>query len=231
MDALRDKVFIFDFDGTIVDSMDEFADIAARVMPKYFPVDSKAARRMYLETSGIPFFEQLEQLFPNNEANGKAADEFERTKLESYYKKSAFGDVPDTIDHLRSCGARAIVSSNNFQELVDRLTERLGLEFDMVLGFRPNFSKGRDHFSFISNEMGVARDDMVFVGDSIKDGERAEDFGIRFIAKEGTFQGYEFKDRFPNADVIATLADLKAVFTRDPNAASGAKRSMDKKKR
>ena len=74
------KVVVFDFDGTVVDSMDSFADIAADVMPRYYSISGEEAKRLYLETSGIPFFQQLEQLFPNNENNDKAAHDFEETK-------------------------------------------------------------------------------------------------------------------------------------------------------
>lgn len=206
------KTIVFDFDGTIVDSMEAFADIAAKVMPKRHCVDEDTARKLYMETSGIPFFQQLEQIFPNDDANRETAEEFERIKLESYFDKPAFEDAPDVVRHLRSLGIKAVVSSNNFQELVDRLTDKLGIEFDMVLGYKPGFAKGSDHFSHIEKELGVKRDDMIFVGDSIKDGERAKGFGIEFIAKEGIFPGEEFKNKFPGARVISNLTELKEIF-------------------
>jgi len=205
-------VVIFDFDGTIVDSMEAFADIAAEVMPKHYPVDGETARKLYLETSGIPFFQQLEQIFPKDRSNRPASEEFERVKLESYLEKPAFRDAPDTIKHLRSLGVKTVVSSNNFQELVDRLTERLGIDFDMVLGYKPGFAKGEDHFSHIEEKLGISRNDMTFVGDSIKDGERANGSGVSFIAKEGIFPGKEFKEKFPDAKVISNLEELKKIF-------------------
>jgi phosphoglycolate phosphatase len=208
MMPLKDKVYIFDFDGTIVDSMEEFADIASRVMPKYFPIAAEDARRAYLETSGIPFFQQLEQLFPGNDANARAADEFERTKLETYLEKKPFEDAGKTIQELRSKGAKAVVSSNNFQNLVDELTEKLGIEFDMVLGFKPGFAKGKDHFAHIERLLGAKRADMTFVGDSLRDGERAADYGIRFVAKEGIFPSEDFLKNFPDAKVISNLSEL-----------------------
>jgi phosphoglycolate phosphatase len=205
--------YIFDFDGTIVDSMEEFADIAAMVMPKYYPVGTKKARRLYMETSGIPFFEQLHQLFPKNPANDAAASEFERIKLESYYDKKAFDDVPETMAFLKSKGIRTVVSSNNFQGLVDTLVARLGIEFDLVLGFRPGFAKGRDHFAFIERKFAAHRDSMVFVGDSLKDGERAKGFGIRFIGKAGIFTESEFLSAFPGIAVIRNLSELRGMET------------------
>lgn len=212
MTKRRKKVLVFDFDGTIVNSMEAFADVAEEVMPKYFPIDRETARRRYLETSGLPFFQQLEVIFPGNPSNKNAAEEFEKKKLENYFEKPLYEDAAETLMHLRQKGIKVVVSSNNFQELVDRFVGQTGITFDMVLGFRPNFAKGRDHFAHIMREMDCSQDELTFVGDSIKDGERASDFGIDFIGKEGIFGHGEFKRHFPKADVIKNLSDLKRKF-------------------
>ncbi len=206
------KVVMFDFDGTIVDSMSAFADIASEVMPKYYSVTKNDARRMYIETSGVPFFQQLEQLFPNNPQNSAAADEFEKTKLKDYLEKGAFEDVASTIDTLRRNGITTVVSSNNFQELVDAHVEKIGIKFDIVLGFKPNFAKGKDHFDHIEQKLGTNPDEIIFVGDSIKDGERALSCGVNFIGKEGTFPAERFKKTFPEAGVISSISELVDIL-------------------
>lgn len=205
------KVFVFDFDGTIVDSMSAFADIAAAVMPRRLPINSTAARRLYLETSGIPFFQQLEVLFPGDPANKDTAEEFEKAKLEGYFREPLFDDAKDTIDHLRYSGIRTVVSSNNFQNLVDQYLEKNHIQFDMVLGFKENFSKGTDHFKHIEKMWNVDKNSVTYVGDSIKDGERATEYGISFIGKEGTFTRNDFLNSFPNAKVITNLSELKMI--------------------
>lgn len=210
--AGKKKVVVFDFDGTIVDSMGAFAEIAGQVMPRHFPVDIDAAKRLYLETSGVPFFEQLEIIFPGNPANTIASKEFEETKLKGYFREPLFGDAEETIRHLKKNGLKVIVSSNNFQHLVDRYVGETGIKFDMVLGFKDGFSKGEDHFAHIEKCLGVKREEMVFVGDSLKDGERAHSSGIGFIGKEGIFSKMDFKNKFPGVKVISGLSDLKKIF-------------------
>lgn len=209
---MKKKAFIFDFDGTLVDSMQNFADIAARAMSKRLKIDQNTARRLYIETSGLPFHEQLEVLFPGNLANKETAAEFEKAKLEGYFDEPLFDDAKETIAHLRHLGAKAIVSSNNFQHLVERYVGNTGVSFDMVLGFKDGFSKGRDHFAHVEKSFGIVRQEMAFVGDSIKDGERAKEFGIEFIAKEGTFTKKEFMDAFPGTRVIKNLSELKEII-------------------
>ena len=207
----RPAAFVFDFDGTIVDSMSAFADIAAHVMPRRLPIDAATARRRYLETSGIPFFQQLELLFPNHAANAATAEEFEATKLAGYFDEPLFDDAAETIRHLRERGVKVAVSSNNFQELVDRFVEKAGIAFDLVCGFREGFAKGEDHFAYIERRFGLPRGQIAFVGDSLKDGDRAAASGVAFIGKTGIFTRGQFAERFPEARVIERLSELKGI--------------------
>lgn len=207
-----DTAIVFDFDGTIVDSMNTFADIASKVMPKRLNIDPVTARQKYFETSGLPFFQQLEVIFPGDPANKETAEEYERLKLEGYFEEPLFDDAEETVCSLRASGLKVAVSSNNFQHLVDRFVDRRGIAFDMVLGFKDGFAKGADHFRHIETELNIPREKIVFVGDSIKDGERAHQYGVGFIAKEGIFTREQFESRFPEAPVISNLSELKGMF-------------------
>ncbi len=207
------RAILFDFDGTLVDSMETFADIAAEVMPRHLPIERARAREQYRATSGLPFFQQLELLFPGNAANAAAAEDFEREKLVGYYERPLFADAVDTLATLRERGIAVGVSSNNFQELVDRFVARAGLPLDFVLGFRPGFAKGAAHFAHIVETLGCARDALLFVGVSLHDGEKAGDAGIDFVGRTGTFTRADFAEHFPETPVIATLAELPALLS------------------
>lgn len=203
---------IFDFDGTLVDSMEAFADIAAGAMERHLGIDAATGRRRYLETSGIPFFQQLELIAPGNPKNAAASEEFERLKLENYFNEPLYHDTAETLRHLRAQGVKVVVSSNNFQHLVDQFVEHKGIAFDLVLGFQEGFDKGEAHFRQVEKTLGIPRERMAFVGDSLKDGERATASGVAFIGKEGTFSRREFRAEFPKARVIQNLGELKALF-------------------
>lgn len=208
----KKNIVIFDFDGTLVDSMSAFADLAAHVMPRHYAIDGLTARRLYLESSGRPFREQLEQVFPAHPANATAAEEFEREKQRTYFNEPLFTDAKETIATLRARGFKVVVSSNNVQQLVDQYIARAGIEVDWSLGWRPAFPKGEAHFSAIEKKFGVARAAMTFVGDSLHDGERASAAGVDFVAKAGTFAPTEFRQHFPRAPVIHGLTELPPLF-------------------
>jgi phosphoglycolate phosphatase len=210
MTGLRNEkaVCAFDFDGTLVDSMGAFADVAAALIARERGVERDRARRMYLDTSGLPFFQQLEVLFPADPRNGALSERFEQEKLAGYFSRGYFLDVAATVLALRQAGLRVAVCSNNTQENVQRFVAQHGVLFDHVLGYRPGLSKGPEQFEHLRAREGLSREQMVFVGDSLKDGEKTTDYGIEFVAKTGTFTAEKFRERFPQAPIITHLNEL-----------------------
>ncbi|MBI4126363.1 MAG: HAD family hydrolase, partial [Deltaproteobacteria bacterium] len=166
----------------------------------------------YIESSGRPFCDQLEVLFPEHQANTRAALEFEDQKKRTYFHSPLFTGTSQALVWLHQRRLKSVVSSNNSQALVDAYVEQASIAFDLVLGWRPNFSKGEDHFRCIEQTFDVDRSDMVFVGDSLHDGDRALAAGIDFIAKVGTFTPEAFRDRLPGTQVITNLLELQALI-------------------
>ena len=74
------RAVVLDLDGTLVDTMQTFADVASDVMASAFGISRAWGRARYLQTSGIPFFQQLEIIMPGNSANQRVAQRFERFK-------------------------------------------------------------------------------------------------------------------------------------------------------
>jgi phosphoglycolate phosphatase-like HAD superfamily hydrolase len=206
----RTRAYLFDFDGTLVDTMSGFADIAAEVINRYNPEISLAeARKRYLETSGNPFFQQLEIITPGDKRNPEKAKIFEDTKIDGFFRSSFTDDVRYTINTLREEGHIAGVASNNFQELIDRFILNEKLEFDIVLGFRQGFEKGKAHFDFVRDKFNLEKSDLTFVGDSLKDAEKAFTYGINFVGICGTFKRDDFL-KYRND--IVTIESIKELL-------------------
>ena len=212
---MKAKAYLFDFDGTLVDTMGGFADIAGRVIHDHHPeLSFYEARKRYLDTSGVPFFQQLEILFPGGADNIRMAEIFEETKKTGFFSRKFHEDVVFTVNSLRSQGIIVGVCSNNFQDLIDRFIEREGLSFDVVLGFRNGFEKGKAHFEYVMNTFNLAKEEMVFVGDSLKDAEKARLNAMRFVALCGTFSADDFRKQDPDTVTISNIRELLSLQER-----------------
>jgi phosphoglycolate phosphatase-like HAD superfamily hydrolase len=82
------------------------------------------------------------------------------------------------------------------------------LKVDLLMGYRPGFQKGRDHFLHAAATYDVGIDRLVFVGDSRKDVEKALDSGVRFIARLGLLDREQFGRLFPGVPVVNSLDEV-----------------------
>ena len=213
--CMKTRALLFDFDGTLVDTMEGFADIAGEVIHQFHPeISFEEARRRYLETSGVPFFQQLEIILPGDPTNSKKAAIFEETKKEGFFRSTFSEEVRFVITQLRERGILVGVSSNNFQYLIEQFIEREGLQFDIVLGFKDGFEKGEHHFEYVLHHFQLKKDELTFVGDSLKDAEKAISNGIAFIGLCGTFTKEQFLDKYPTIITINSLQELLEICER-----------------
>ncbi len=204
------KGYLFDFDGTLVDTMEGFADIAGEVMNRNFPEMSfDEARRRYLETSGVPFHQQLEIIFPNASENVAMASEFEDRKKEGFFRAKFENDVKIGIDGLRKRGDLAGISSNNFQDLIEQFVKKEDLSFDIIMGYvNEEFQKGKDHFDYFLEKYKMDRSDLTFVGDSMKDAEKALNNNLKFIGVTGFFKKEDFQKVIKDAKVVDSVKEI-----------------------
>jgi len=186
------RLVIFDLDGTLIDTMGSFADLAGCLIRDHYGWRFEIGRKRYLETSGVPFFQQLQTLFPNDTRNSKVANLFESLKISDFVRETISEKTRETLLALRDKEIRTAISSNNFYDLVKDFVWREDVPIDLALGFRQNFAKGQEHFDYISEYFSIPFGRMLFVGDSLTDAKRSEERNIRFVAKIGTFTEMEF---------------------------------------
>ncbi len=205
------KIVVFDFDGTIVDSMPRLADIASQLINRYYGLSLEISRDLYILTSGLPFVEQMEYIFPGKKENSEIVEEFERKKEEEVMNEPLFPDTKEVLESLASQGHKVVISSSNFQHILEDYIRAKGLAPDLVLGHKEGFSKGKDHFDYIRRCFHAETEDLIFVGDSLRDFRKARDNGIRFIGRIGTFTVNDFK-RAGTHEVIHDLRELTEVL-------------------
>ncbi|MFW9914224.1 MAG: HAD family hydrolase [Candidatus Thorarchaeota archaeon] len=204
------KAIVFDFDGTIADTMPVLERIAVELLQKNYGISKEFARLGYITTTGLPFCQQMELLYPKNPLNQGVIDIFEKKKLESIFEQPLFEDTIDVLDNLRERGYITVISSSTIQSIIEEYCKREGIaeRLDLILGFAPGFEKGKAHFTRTCEVFDLKPSNILFVGDSLKDAERALEGQVAFIGRVGMFASEDFAKIIPDCQIVFKLKEL-----------------------
>jgi phosphoglycolate phosphatase-like HAD superfamily hydrolase len=206
------KALLCDLDGTLIDTMPTLADLAAEVMSEAYAMPRSLAREMYVATCGLPFFQQLEAICPQDARNPAVSARFEAAKPALCRSVRMPADTRRALITLQGRGVRIVVSSNNGKENVDAFAGSSGFAFDLVLGFGDGLAKGASHIARAEETFQIGRGEMMFIGDSLHDGDIATATGIPFVGLAGTFSKERFALKFPHLPVVSRFAELVDLF-------------------
>lgn len=205
------RVCVFDFDGTLVDSMPAFAELAAELLRAY-GLTREEGRRRYLDTSGWPFRTQMEALFPGHPANAATVAAFEARKQAGLFARPFFPEVPEVVARLGACGIKAVIASNNAESTLHRFAADKGVPFDAVLGFTAGLKDREAHISDVMRSEGITPAEVLFVGDTLNDAALAHARDIDFVARLGTFSEADFRARAEPVFLIHNLLELPPLL-------------------
>jgi phosphoglycolate phosphatase-like HAD superfamily hydrolase len=206
------RILLCDLDGTLIDTMPILADLAATVITETYGMPRSLARELYLATCGLPFFQQLEAICPGDARNAAASTRFEAAKPALCRSAHMPNDTRRALITLQGRGVRIVVSSNNGTQNVEWFAADSGFAFDLALGFGGGLAKGGPHIIRAEEVFRARRAEMVFVGDSLHDGDIAAREGVAFIGVAGTFSRDRFSLRFPGLPIVTRFADLVDLF-------------------
>ncbi|MBI2343214.1 MAG: HAD family hydrolase [Deltaproteobacteria bacterium] len=202
------RTWIFDFDGTLMDTMGALSQHAARILSALYDVPHPEALERYRTTTGLPFSLQVAQQFPDHPRNETAIAAFEAIKEHYVTWSRPFPEVPATLTALRGRGDFVAISSNNFQHIVEKAVQAFALPVDLVCGWTGTHLKGPAHFSRVLAASGSTAEAACFVGDSLNDARIATAAALPFVGRAGTFAASEFLTHFPSVTVIHSLKEL-----------------------
>ena len=211
--AAGPALLVFDLDGTLVPTMEDYADKAASLMEDAFGTPWAQARSNYFATSGLPFEKQLRQLYPGRDDTDRVADRFEQWK-DGYLQEIEL--PPESAAILRQWreeGRLIAISSNNLEVYVTRMAAEWPV--DCALGYRPHddYGKGEAHFATLEERFALPRGRFLFVGDSPNDARIAARCGVAFRALlTDAFTVADFLAVDPEAITIRSLASLDATI-------------------
>ena len=207
------RVICFDFDGTIASTMPFLTDLAVDVLTKHCRLRPEDARNKYIHTTGLPFAEQVTCICGSRGTAIQAAvAEFEDRKKADYFRFVPETGARQTINSLKKKGYTVAISSSTQEQLIQNYLVRFDLSPDLVMGLRPDFRKGHDHFGHIQQKYQIESSSICYVADSINDYRIATALGVNFIAKRGLFDHAAFQALDADVVVIADLKELLAIF-------------------
>jgi len=211
------RVLVFDLDGTLVPTMDDYADCAAHLMKRYFGTPFARARRDYFRTSGLPFEQQLRQLYPAHDDTDAVARLFEAWKDDYLRNIDLSPATAELLAKWQWKGFRIAISSNNLETYVERLAQEWPV--DIALGYRPGnsdmppFAKGEAHFRFLEQRFGHERTTFLFTGDSPNDARIAQAAHVPFRALlTDHFTAQDFDGVVPGTLTVQRISEIVPAF-------------------
>ncbi|MCX9013739.1 MAG: HAD family hydrolase [Candidatus Methanoperedens sp.] len=202
---------IFDFDGTVADTMTFLTGLAVGLISEKYNLLEAEAKSKYLATTGIDFAGQLDIIFPGNPKNTEVAGAFEKRKREEVYDYPVFPEVIPTLDFLREKGIKTFICSSTKQEIITRYCRLHNIDglLDETLGFKPELRKG-DQIELVLKSYNLNPGNVLFVGDSLKDADFAGEKNIGFMGISRIFSRAQFMEK--GAESVGSLSELTGLF-------------------
>lgn len=216
MQKIHCRAILFDWDGTLVDSLSLKVQNAGRVFQDILQYDSQTVEQAYQHYSGIPrrnLFDSIAMAVGgarlSDEAYAKLSKEFSALNQASVNTDHVFSDVPYTLSRLHNRGFTLVVSSSAVPEDVKQSAKATGLAqyFDEVLGSRDGFGKGNGHIGLVCKRWDLRPREICMVGDEPADIKLAKDAGAQAVVREGTRRRDELLAFEPD-DIIIEIAEL-----------------------
>jgi beta-phosphoglucomutase-like phosphatase (HAD superfamily) len=163
------KIVMWDWDGTLVDTMGDHANLAGSLISRHFGVSPDFGKKKYLETTGKPFDVQLEMIFPdaNTSIREACARDYHTKKMDYVYgNPKDFPHSVETIETLVDVFPDIVqfISSSTEEGLINKWANGRGVcdYFSGILG-RESGSK-EEHIAFVRASYPDA--EIYFISDS-----------------------------------------------------------------
>jgi HAD superfamily hydrolase (TIGR01549 family) len=219
-----DRVILFDWDGTLIDSLDTKVRNASILFQEILGFDRQAAATAYRRYSGIPRRQLFEAICRENGLPGLPEEHFQilsqrfsELNLAEFTDGKAIHlvpeDTPAALTELQTGGYPLYISSSAVAEeirLVARIHHLDGY-FQEILGSAPGFNKGPEHVAYVMERQKVARDQIIFVGDEPSDIALAKSAGVYVMAKVGTYPKEQLEAEGANR-VISALQEIPELL-------------------
>ena len=177
------KHFVFDFDGTIANSIEvvvkTFNVLAKKygfqpVKPEQYSMLQKMSIPKKLKVLNIPYYKVLSIKSIGTEFKKKYAEFLDEIDL--------IDGMQETCSKLQQMGYRLSILSSNSKENIVHFLKRHQMDvFDHIYSSEGLFGKQHTLNKF-SKQIGVSKADIIYVGDELRDIEACKKSNVRIIS-------------------------------------------------
>ena len=209
------RTVLFDFDGTVFDTVDGIAKSIQYALNKHGVDAELSALRCF---AGPPLVEKFIEVYAvsREEAEQLVVDFRERYVPIGVYESEPFPGIRDLTEKLHDAGRRLAIATSKPQALAELLLERAGLRecFDAVVGSDPALNNNAK-CEVVLRAMQACRaeaETTVLIGDTKYDAVGAEQAGISCI---GVRWGYADEGELEAAGIpiAETIDELYCMIT------------------
>ena len=201
------KGIIFDVDGTTLDTLNDLYESFNKTLKEFgMPYQSKEQIRMGVGRGSKVLVEKCTPEGTDEETKKKVESVFGRIYNENYNNTTVpYEGVVELLKTLESKGIRLAINSNKGDSFVKGLVEKNfpDISFTEVMGARDDVARKPDPQGpeLIIKEMGIKKEEVMYVGDSDVDIKTAKNTGVTSV---GCLWGFRDRETLENAgaDII-----------------------------
>jgi len=189
---------LFDLDGTLLDTLDDIANAANRVLVAHgFPVHEIDAYRRFV---GDGVRSLVDRMLPEEARDGLTVEACLAAFRQDYWEHWSvatrpYSGIPELLDALAARSMKLAVLSNKPDDLTRRCVAELlpRWRFDVVMGQREGMPRKPDPAVAlqVSHSMGIPPSGFLFVGDSPVDMETARAAGMVPVGVSWGFRSHQ----------------------------------------
>lgn len=220
---MSQHIILFDWDGTLIHSLDMKIANAGRLFAQAFDVLPDEVEAAYRLHTGIPrryLFDAICKevgLPPLEDAEfAELSPSFSQMNLDSLTGEGAPSLLREgteaTLQQLQQAGHFLYVSSSADAHEIIEVAKAAGIDryFVEILGSHPAFGKGEEHVAYATQKHNLSRQETLFVGDDLADIRLGREAGVRVFAITGTHTQEQLSAEGPEG-VLQNLQELIKV--------------------
>ena len=197
------KAYIFDMDGTLVDSLESIAYFANKALEKFGLKTIPVERYKHLAGNGAATL--VKRMIKENNGDEslfeKVSYEYNTTYDNDFlYLTKPYDGVLEMLSKLKSQGCKTAIISNKPHSTAKKISDELfGDLIDVCFGKRDGYPVKPDPESVneIIGILGVDKKDCIYIGDTITDMETGKNAGLYTV---GVLWGFRDEDEIKSGE-------------------------------